>query len=226
MGIPDPSLTRPPMASSKQRNSYDRGDLMSVLVSCFEPFDGEFINASQEAVSVLSLRRKDLHYAVLPTIFSRAADELLYTIGSLGPELVIMLGEASGRCSISLERVALNFVNARIPDNEGSQPSHELIRPGGPLALQANLPLQKISAALEDAHIPNTISYFAGTFVCNFLSYRVMDYCSSKDRIRALFVHLPLCEKQAVRKPSTPYMHSDISAKAVELIIEVCTDKR
>ena len=195
---------------------------MSVLVSCFEPFGGESINASQELVNVLSSTRKDLHYLVLPTVFSSAVDRIIQTIDLIRPGLVIMLGEASGRASISLERVALNFANARIQDNEGSQPSHELIRADGPLALQTNLPLERISDVLTVEGIPNTISYFAGTFVCNSLSYGVLEYCLHNS-IQAGFVHVPLCERQALEKPTIPFMQSCLAAKAVELIIDVCT---
>ncbi len=211
---------------SWQRDSSDGGEHVTVLLSCFEPFGGDSINSSQETIRALSSTRRDLHFLVLPTVFSRAGEVILSKIESLKPELVIMLGEASGRSSISLEKIALNFMDARIPDNDGLQPSHKVIEENRPLALQSNLPLEKLCRALIDDGIPVTISYSAGTFVCNLVFYEVLNYSAQIGNMRAGFLHLPLCEKQALRRPNVPFLQTRIAARATELIIDRCTRRQ
>ncbi len=211
---------------SWQRDSSDGGEHVTVLLSCFEPFGGDSINSSQETIRALSSTRRDLHFLVLPTVFSRAGEVILSKIESLKPELVIMLGEASGRSSISLEKIALNFMDARIPDNDGFQPSHKVIEENRPLALQSNLPLEKLCRALIDDGIPVTISYSAGTFVCNLVFYEVLNYSAQIGNMRAGFLHLPLCEKQALRRPNVPFLQTRIAARATELIIDRCTRRQ
>ena len=48
--------------------------------------------------------------------------------------MVIALGQSGGRPGLSLERVAINVDDYRIPDNDGNRPVDEPVVEGGPAA--------------------------------------------------------------------------------------------
>ena len=153
---------------------------MNIVVTGFEPFGGEKTNASWEAVKGLQGVRKIL----LPVSFRRAA-EMIREIVSSGPDAVLCVGEAGGRDRISIERVAVNLMDARIPDNDGFQPRDTRIREDGPAAWFSGLPTRALAESMENAEL----SYTAGTYVCNAVFYTLMD--AVNHTIPAGFIHVP-----------------------------------
>ena len=87
---------------------------------------------------------------------------------------MLCVGLAGGRAALSLERVAINLDDARIPDNAGQHPIDRPIVPGGPAAYFATLPIKAAVAALREAGLPASVSNTAGTFVCNHVFYGLM----------------------------------------------------
>lgn len=55
------------------------------------------------------------------------------------------------------------------------------------------LPIAKLESAYRDAGIKVYVSNDAGSYVCNYLFYNVMDYLkrSKKDHVVAGFIHVP-----------------------------------
>lgn len=53
-----------------------------------------------------------------------------------------MSGASRGRAEISLERVAINLIDARIPDNAGQQPIDVPVVAGGPVGYFSTLPVK------------------------------------------------------------------------------------
>jgi pyroglutamyl-peptidase len=106
------------------------------------------------------------------------------------PRAVIALGLAASRQEISIERVALNVDDARIPDNRGQQPIDEPVVPEGPYAYPSSLPIKRIAAALTDAGWRAAVSQTAGTYVCNHVFYALMHAVQGQG-IRAGFIHVP-----------------------------------
>jgi pyroglutamyl-peptidase len=92
---------------------------------------------------------------------------------------------------VSLERVAINLDDARIPDNAGRQPVDRPVVRGGPAAYFSTLPLKSMREALQLAGIPVEVSQTAGTFVCNHVFYGLMHQLRHRSGIRGGFVHLP-----------------------------------
>ena len=43
----------------------------------------------------------------------------LRAIEKIGPDAVVCVGQAGGRCAVTVERVAVNVDDFSIPDNEG-----------------------------------------------------------------------------------------------------------
>lgn len=160
---------------------------MRIVVTGFEPFGGREENASWEAVKTLSGVEKIL----LPVSFVRAADRVR-ALAASGPDAVICVGEAGGRAAVSVERVAVNLMDARIPDSDGAQPRDTAVRPGGPAAWFSTLPTRDILDAVTGAGIPAEMSYTAGTYVCNAVFYALMDAAAQERSVKAAgFIHVP-----------------------------------
>ncbi|HSQ73350.1 MAG TPA: pyroglutamyl-peptidase I, partial [Rubrivivax sp.] len=111
--------------------------------------------------------------------------------------IVLALGQASGRSDFSVERIAINVDDARIPCNAGRRPIDEPVVPGAPAAYFGTLPIKAIVATLREAGLPASVSQSAGTYVCNHVFYGLMHALRRRPGVRAGFMHLPLLPEQA-----------------------------
>jgi len=95
-----------------------------VLVTGFEPFGGERLNAGWEAVRRLPAVLGDAQVVTvqIPTVFGRAGAAARAAIAEHRPDAVVNVGEAGGAAAVRVERVAINLDDARIADNDGDQP--------------------------------------------------------------------------------------------------------
>lgn len=177
--------------------------MVTILVTGFEPFGGEAINPSGEAVRRLDGRLIGDAYVVariLPATFAGSGPALAAAIDEVGPDIVITVGQADGRTALSLERVAINLQDARIPDNDGASPVDEPVVPGGPAAYWTSLPIKAMASALRQEGIPAEVSQTAGTFVCNHLFYSLAHLIATqRPALRGGFIHIPLLPEQAAR---------------------------
>lgn len=179
-----------------------------VLVTGFEPFGGDSANPSWMSAQALHGRLVLGHRVVaarLPTTFGDAAAALRELLGHFRPELVLCTGQAGGRTALSLERIAINVDDARIPDNAGAQPVDAPVVPGGPAAYFSTLPIKAMRAALLDAGLRAEVSQTAGTFVCNHVFYALMHELATRPalaRTRGGFMHVPWLPSQG--QPSMP----------------------
>ena len=98
---------------------------MKILVTGFEPFGGEKVNPSYEAVKLLPDRigSAEIIKMEIPTVRRKSMEVLTEKIEEVWPDAVISVGQSGGADSIRVERVAINIDDYRIPDNEGNQPS-------------------------------------------------------------------------------------------------------
>ncbi|WEG12965.1 pyroglutamyl-peptidase I [Pullulanibacillus sp. KACC 23026] len=194
----------------------------NILLTGFEPFGGESINPSWEAVKQLDRASIEGHNVVsrlIPVAFGTSIDLLKKSIEELNPAIVIAVGQAGGRSAISVERVAINVSDGRIPDNEGRQPVDEPINPNGPVAYWSTLPIKAVVKAIREEGIPAEISQTAGTYVCNHLFYGLMDSLASRRDIRGGFIHIPFIPEQAVRHSGQPSLGLRDIIKAIEIAV-------
>jgi len=197
---------------------------MKALVTGFEPFGGDGVNPSLEALRRLPSRlgTLDITTRILPVVFGEALPILRETIAATQPELVLSVGLAGGRAELSLERVAINIDDARIPDNGGNQPIDCPVVAGGPAAYFATLPIKAAVAALREAGIPAAVSNSAGTFLCNHVFYGLMhEAARAGGDFRAGFMHVPYLPSQTTRLPGTPSLALEQIVEGIEIILQV-----
>jgi pyroglutamyl-peptidase len=179
-----------------------------ILVTGFEPFGGERVNPSADVARALHgrvLEGAPVIGIVLPCVFGSSIDALRAALDSLRPQLVLALGQAAGRDGFTLERVAINLDDARIADNAGAQPIDEPVIARGATAHFTTLPIKAMAAALRDAGHTASVSYSAGSFVCNHVFYGLQHALRRRRSARSGFMHLPcLPEQAAAGQPSLP----------------------
>jgi len=173
--------------------------MLRVLVTGFEPFNNAELNPSEQIVT--NLKSDDVpgaHIitAVLPVVYSKAAEELLALIEEHQPDAVICFGQAEGRKAITPERFAVNLDDASIADNSGSIRVDQKIHESAATAYETSLPIKELVSALRVQGIPAAISLTAGSFVCNHIFY-AMQHALRGKQIMSGFVHVPLMSEQA-----------------------------
>jgi pyroglutamyl-peptidase len=200
----------------------------SVLLTGFDPFGGDTINPSWEAVSRLhgeTIADRRVITAQLPTTFAGAPKALRAALRRHAPDLVLCVGQAGGRAALSLERVAINVNDARIPDNAGAQPVDTRVVKRGPAAYFTSLPIKAMHADLRAAGIPAEISQTAGTFVCNQAFYVLM-HALAGSRVRGGFLHIPYVPEQVEGSPGMPSLDLDTVVAGLRVCIETALRTR
>lgn len=195
-----------------------------VLVLGFEPFADETINPSAEIARRLDgemIEGRRVVSGILPVTFTDAPTHLADLIDRYRPELVIALGQAGGRGEISIERVAINLIDARIADNSGLQPIDTEVLRDGPGAYFSTLPVKAILEALKTLNVPSALSLSAGTYVCNQVFYWQSHLLTTEHaQARGGFIHVPWLPEQAGRHPGDPTMPLEVMLSGIRAAIE------
>jgi pyroglutamyl-peptidase len=197
------------------------GRFPTVLVTGFDPFGANIVNPSWMAVQALHGRQIGGHRIVgaqLPTVFGRSLETLRDLLLRHRPDLAICTGLAGGRAALSLERVAINVNDARIPDNAGGQPVDTPVVAGGPAAYFSTLPIKAMLASLLEAGINAEVSQTAGTFVCNHVFYGLMHdlgFHTELRHTRGGLVHVPWLPSQG-----QPSMRLDEIVEGLKVAVE------
>jgi pyroglutamyl-peptidase len=197
---------------------------MKALVTGFEPFGGDRVNPSFEALRRLPPRFGGIDIATraLPVGYGAALPALREAIAAVVPDIVLSVGLAGGRAELSLERIAINIDDARIPDNDGSQPIDRPVVAAGPAAYFATLPIKAAVAALREAGLPAAVSNSAGTFLCNHVFYGLMHEAAiGGARFRGGFLHVPYLPSQAAGAPGAPSMTLEQIVEGIAIILTV-----
>ena len=200
---------------------------MKVLITGFDPFGGEKINPAWEAVRALPDNIDGIEVVKLqiPTVFKKSAKKLFENIDSVKPDVVICVGQAGGRYEFSVERVAINVDDGRIPDNDGYQPVDSPVFEDGENAYFSTLPIKAIVEEVKKAGIPAAVSNTAGTYVCNHIMYSLLYYLNKNNlNIKGGFIHVPFIPEQVIEKKNTPYMELTRITKALEISIKAIRD--
>ena len=165
-----------------------------LLITGFDPFGGEQVNPAFEAVRLLpdEIAGLELCKLEIPTEFIKSGVILKDALRAVHPNAVLCVGQAGGRTAVTPERVAINLMDARIPDNAGYQPIDTPVVPDGPAAFFSTLPVKAIAARIQSDGLPAAVSNTAGTYVCNSLLYTLLHTAALEyPGLRGGFLHAP-----------------------------------
>lgn len=195
---------------------------MKILITAFDAFAGEKVNPSSMVLDRLPDQIEDnkIHKLQVPTVFGKSAMIIGEEIEKLRPDIVISLGQAGSRSTISIERVAINIDDASIGDNDGNMPIDKKIREDGANAYFATIPIKAIVKKLKDKNIPASVSNTAGTYVCNHIMYNDLYFAEKYKNMIAGFIHLPYLPDQVLDKNNMASMSLDMMVEGIILAIE------
>jgi pyroglutamyl-peptidase len=185
-----------------------------ILVTGFEPFGGDLHNPS--AVVAKALESMDVAVRILPVDGTKIQAALKFAILETKPQMLLMLGLARGKTRLTLEKVAINWLEYRIPDNAGLVQHGKPILENAPDALFSSLPLETVQEALKINRVPMELSFSAGAFLCNQVFFLARALYPD---IPSGFLHLPSDETLALSK-SEPFLPLKYQIKAVKLVLE------
>lgn len=201
-----------------------------ILLTGFEPFDGERINPSGEIARALDgeiVHGHRIVTAILPVAFASTLPTLAALLDEHRPVLAIATGQAGGRSELAIERVAVNLVDARIPDADGEQPIDVRVVEDAPDAYFSTLPVKAMLERLRRLGIPAALSQTAGAYVCNQAFFTLAHLVATRHRaMRAGFVHVPWLPEQAARHWGQPSMALETMVEGVRAAIECALSTR
>lgn len=81
--------------------------MKNILITGFEPFGGEKINPSYEALKLLpeTIATAKIHILCLPVVFGKNGALLEQSIDELDPDIIICVGQAGGRSGLTFEKL-------------------------------------------------------------------------------------------------------------------------
>ena len=203
-----------------QREAYQNSNgPVRILVTGFKPYRKITLNTSEAVVGTLKtgeFNTIDFHTAVLPVSFKQASRKITTLTEDIRPDIIIMLGIASKTTSLRIEKAAMN-VHDRSSRNKDLP-----IVPEGPAAFFTNWPVKRLLTALKKAKVPTSLSYHAGTYVCNYTFYSVARHLTTTNQDTLFgFVHLPCLPEEAVNLGPKNHgsMSLELAVKGVAVII-------
>lgn len=167
------------------------------LVYGFGPYDRYKENITEAIIGSLKSRNdSDVVTEVFETRFSRAM--FLRTLRRHAPEIIIGMGQHPRARKLRLERKAVNLWGKR------GKPHKPISRTGARHSF--------VNLRLPDTE-ETTITYNAGTYVCNFSMYVCLEYCRMAGG-RYAFIHVPRsCEARTVASYVSNAVQHALAAK-------------
>ena len=194
---------------------------MRVLLTAFEPYDSWEQNSSWEALTTF------LHHRGLPPgvttrrypvdlgqLQSRLEKDL-----AAGYDAVLHLGQAPGVSRVQMEAIALNVAGMTEATGDFFGP----LVPNAPVAYRTRFPLDQWNLELRSSGIPSSVSFHAGTYLCNAAMYLTHHWHAMHVRTCSIgFVHLPLTPEQVLHsRRDLPSMPREQSAEAIGRLLDL-----
>lgn len=195
---------------------------MKILLTGFEPFGGEVINPAFEILKTLpdNIDGHEIVKREIPTSYKKSIQAMKEILEAERPDVTLSLGQAGGSFGLRVEKVGLNLRDANAPDNDGHRASHEEIFADGEIAYYSTLPVKAMVRKLIENDVPASLSYSAGSYVCNNVMYALL-YFGDKHykNMRCGFIHVPYFPAQIMDKRNTFYMAPEEMARGLELAV-------
>jgi pyroglutamyl-peptidase len=164
--------------------------MRNVLITGFERFDGALSNPTEDMLIGLEHEQFNLMTLVLPVEFERSFEVLKQVIISFKPDDIILCGLAGNRTEITVEKVAINYINARISDNSGIQPLDVKVSETGDDGYFSTFAITELISYMQQRDIVLNMSFHAGSYVCNYLLYKCLQLLKGSNTT-ATFLHFP-----------------------------------
>jgi pyroglutamyl-peptidase len=175
---------------------------LRILITGFEPFPGAPYNPTQPLVKrLMRLRRPALADVALsshifPVTYSAVDRELPELLGKYRPQALLMFGLAARTSWVRVETRARNAVTTLWPDADHARLRKGSIAHGADAAMFGPHTAKLLRAALK-AGIDARTSRNAGSYLCNYLSWRAIEAtCRDGGPHLAAFIHVPLLARE------------------------------
>jgi pyroglutamyl-peptidase len=170
---------------------------LRILVTGFGAFPGAPYNPTMPLVArLLRLRRPaftDVEFSghIFPVTYQAVDRELPPLLAERRPHALLMFGLASGTSYVRIETRARNAVTMLWPDADHASVRNGSIA-GGADAKMFGPHTAKLLRAARGTGIDARASRDAGSYLCNYLSWRAIEAVGNDDGPRlAAFVHVP-----------------------------------
>ena len=169
---------------------------MKVLLTGFEPFGERKINNAWGVANGFS-GCPDIDILKIPVSFKRAHNKVIELLHSGIYNLIVMVGETSfTKDYVRLERLAINYKDSNLSDNDGVIADDECLICNAPMAYFTKFPVKKTAEALKTEGYKVKVTNSTGTFVCNSLYFNILHYLATHNSSStALFIHVPASEE-------------------------------
>jgi len=186
-------------------------DKLRILVTGFGPFPGAPYNPTQPLVArLVRLRRPafddvELSSHIFPVTYSAVDRQLPLALQQHRPHALLMFGLASRTPYLRIETRARNAVTMLWPDAAQTRARKGSIAEGAD-AQRFGPHTAKLLRAAKGTGIDARASRDAGSYLCNYLSWRAIEAVDADSGPRlAAFVHIPpLARSGAVRHKGSP----------------------
>ena len=182
-------------------------DKLRILVTGFEPFPGAPFNPTQPLVArLMQLRRPSLADVeltghIFQVTYGAVDRQLPELLGQHEPQALLMFGLAARTSWIRIETRARNAVTMLWPDADHAQVRKGSIAGDSDALLFGPHTAKLLRAALATG-VDARISRNAGSYLCNYLSWRAIEAVNSGQGPRlAAFIHVPLLVREAASSP-------------------------
>jgi len=185
---------------------------LRILVTGFEPFPGAPYNPTQPLVARLTrLRRPALDDVertghIFPVTYSAVDRQLPELLKEHRPHALLMFGLAARTSFLRIETRARNAVTMLWPDADHTRVRKGSIA-GGADAMNFGPHTERLLRAALATGIDARTSNNAGSYLCNYLSWRAIEAtCHDTGPRLAAFVHVPLLARDGAsyRKDADP----------------------
>jgi pyroglutamyl-peptidase len=173
-------------------------DKLRILITGFGPFPGAPYNPTPPLVArLLRLRRPALNDVerfghIFTVTYGTVDRELPELLKKLQPDALLMFGLADRTAYMRIETRARNAVTTLWPDADQTRARKGSIVDGAD-AKMFGPHTEKFLRAAVATGIDARVSRDAGSYLCNYLSWRAIEAVSKGDGLRlASFVHVPL----------------------------------
>src|SRR5712671_800582 len=170
---------------------------LRILITGFGPFPGAPFNPTQPLVARLvrlrrpALRDVELSGHIFPVTYTAVDRELPDLLASRRPHALLMFGLASRTPYVRVENRARNAVTTLWPDADHARLRKGSIA-GGAEARMFGPHTAKLFRAARATGIDARASRDAGSYLCNYLSWRAIEAtCGDSGPRLAAFVHVP-----------------------------------